>query len=120
MTRSVLLAAAGALGVGATLAVTGEWPDPARSLDLATGRSVTAQTEVAFVAFLAWIAAVALMLNAAVPALRGRGRGRAVSAPLVVLVVGVALLVAGVAHHTGYRVCCATPATTQQAADLVR
>lgn len=122
MRRFLTLGAAGT-ALGVTLVVTGVWPDLARSLDLLTGRSVTGQTESALVSTLCWVAAVALAVGAvwrARPHGRPGRRALALARPLLVLIIGVALLAAGVAHQNGYRVCCATPSSSQEAQRLVR
>ncbi len=109
------------LAVVAALLLVGGWPDPGRSLDLLTGRRVTAATESAFVILLCWLAALFLAVTA-VRAFRGQRRGRTSrphAASLAMLIIGIALLGSGVARHDGYRVCCATPTTAQEAEHLV-
>jgi O-antigen/teichoic acid export membrane protein len=120
MRRRVILAAGG-LTLCVVLALVGGWPDPGRTLDLLTGRSVTGATESAFVILLCWLAALLLAVVAA-RTFRGQARVRERRSQmwsLAVLVLGVALLGAGIARHGGYQVCCATPATAQQAEHLV-
>ncbi len=119
--RRQLLLGVGGLAPCVALALFGGWPDPGRAADLLTGRSVSAATESAFVILLCWLAAAFLVVSTA-RALRAQHHGR-LSRPhvwtLAALVVGVALLGAGIARHGGYRVCCATPSTAQQAENLV-
>jgi putative copper export protein len=119
--RRPLLIAAGGLALCVALALVGGWPDPGRSFDLLTGRSVTAATESAFVTSLCWLAAMLLVVTVA-RALRKRRRRTAPPriGSLTVVVIGLVLLGAGIARQGGYRVCCATPTTAQQAEQLVR
>ena len=120
MARRRRLLVAVALAPGVALVVAHAWPDPGRVFDLLTGHSVTAATESAFLTLLCGLAAAVLAVVVA-GASRGRARDarprRALS--LAVLVVGLALLGAGLARHDGYRVCCATPTTAQEAGQLV-
>ncbi len=53
-------------------------------------------------------------------ALTGQRPGRVRLWSLAVLVIGVALLGLGITRDGGYRVCCATPTTAQQAEQRVR
>jgi hypothetical protein len=105
----------------AAVAVIAGWPDPGRAADLLTGRVVTSSTEAALVALLCWIAVGSLALLA-LRTLRRRHPGSARKGRLssvAVLVIGTALLAGGIAHRSGYHVCCANPITAKQAAHLV-
>ena len=120
MTRRLLLAAGGVAPCVALMLV-GAWPDPGRSLDLLTGRSVTGATEAAVVTLLCWFGAVILAVSAgrALRERRPRPTRLARVWPAAVLIIGIALLGAGIARHDGYRVCCATTTTAQEAEQLV-
>jgi hypothetical protein len=120
--RALRFAALGAWAVlAAAVAVIGGWPDPGRAVDLLSGRIVTPSTEASLVALLCWIGVASLALFA-VRTLRPHRPGfarRARLPSLAVLVIGTALLAGGIAHRSGYHVCCADPITAQQAAHLV-
>jgi hypothetical protein len=111
----------GVVTLWAALAVVGGWPDPRASLDLLTGTRVDTTTETALVTLLCWLAVVLLTLTLArsIRPARRASTSRAGRWPAAVLLVGAALLAAGLAHQGGYRVCCATPATAHQADQLV-
>lgn len=120
-----LLGAAALVGLTVALALVADWPDLGRSLDLVTGRAVTGATEFAFIGLLCWVMLAVMAILATVDALRRAARQPGMFTPwlwsLVILTSGSTLLVAGIARHQNpYRVCCASPETTNQAEQLVR
>jgi hypothetical protein len=98
-------------------------PDIGRSLDLVTGNGVTGATEFAFIGLLCWLALAVLISVIAVDLLRQIKRPTALARwwlSVAALVVGVSLLAAGIVRHqSGYRVCCSSPLTAQQAEQRV-
>jgi hypothetical protein len=119
--RAVRCAALGGLALlVALVAVIGGWPDPIAAVGLLTGRIVTPSTEASLVALLCWIAVASLAVfvwRTLRPHAAIASRARLPS--FAVLLIGTALLAGGIAHRSGYHVCCANPITAQQAAQLV-
>lgn len=99
-------------------------PDIGRSVDLVTGTGVTGATEFAFVGLLCWLALAVLISVIAADGLRQLRHPPALARwwlSVAALVVGVALLAAGIVQHqSGYRVCCSSSLTAQQAEQRVR
>jgi hypothetical protein len=116
--RRVVIAAA-LLTLTTALAIVAGWPDIGRSLDLVTGAGITGATGLAAIGLLCWLALAAMISVVAAGALRHLKRRTAVARWLwsvAVLVVGISLLAAGIVRHqSGYRVCCASSLTVQQA-----
>jgi hypothetical protein len=120
--RRVALAAA-LLMLTTALAIVSGGPDIGRSLDLVTGSGITGATELAFVGLLCWLA-LAVMISVAAAGVLRHVRHRTALArwwwSVAVLVVGVSLLAAGIVRQqSGYRVCCSSPLTVQQAEQRV-
>jgi hypothetical protein len=98
------------------------WADAARSLDLLTGRVVTATTEFAFVRMVCWLG-VAVIAGAVIGGVVGgtSGARRSLRRGTFALLVGAALLGLGIVHHSSaFGVCCANATTAQQAEQRVR
>jgi hypothetical protein len=98
-------------------------PDIGRSLDLVTGTGVTGATEFAFIGLLCWLAITVLISVIVADALRQLKHPTALARwwlSVAALVVGVSLLAAGIVRHqSGYRVCCSSSLTAQQAEQRV-
>lgn len=126
MSRRALVCAALLASTAALVAVVG-WPDLGRSLGLLTGRDVTSDSEFAFVVAVCWVAWLLLSVVCfarvggfgARSRLDRRGTARTLAWSLLVLLVGATTLIAGMARHSSYRVCCASPVTAEQAERLV-
>lgn len=113
---------AGALGTSlCASAVAVGWIDLGRTADLLTGRSVSGAAAFALLAAVCWVGAgvVLATVAAAVMSRLGGTTDRWRRAELALLAGSIALGL-GISHQqSGYRVCCATPASTQQAEHLV-
>ena len=120
--RHMVLAAVVVM-VAVALAFVAGGPDIGRSLDLFTGTGVTGATEFAFIGLLCWLALAVLISVIAVDALRQLKHPTALARwwlSVAALVVGVTLLAAGIVRHqSGYRVCCSSSLTAQQAEQRV-
>jgi hypothetical protein len=118
----VILAAA-LVSLAIALATVAGWPDIGRSLDFVTGAGITGATEFAFIGLLCWLALAVMILVSAAGVLRQLNHPAALARwwwSVAVLLVGVSLLAAGIVRHqSGYRVCCASSLTVQQAEQRV-
>jgi hypothetical protein len=105
------------------LAVVAGWPDIGRSLDFVTGAGITGPTGFAFIGLLCWLALVVMIAVIAAGVLRRLKHPTAIARwrwSVAVFVVGVSLLTVGIVRHqSGYRVCCASSLTVQQAEQRV-
>lgn len=118
-----LLPAAGLVALVIALAALVGWPDPGGSLELLSGASVTTARVSALIVVLCWLAVAILAVAAAVASFRSRHRRQVTTMrdrSLAALALGLTMLGIGLARHEdGYRVCCASSATTQQVQQLV-
>jgi hypothetical protein len=108
-----------------TLIVTVGWPDLHGSLDGFSSGGISSGGAFAVVALLCWIATGVFVIVACLGVVRRAGseRGRFVRRwwRLALVSTGIALLTVGIAHRQeGYRVCCASLGTAQQAEQLAR
>lgn len=122
VTRRLLpVAALAALVI--TVVALGGWPRPGSWAALVGGASATDATVADFVVLLCWTAIALLvvaLVSGASPLSRLRKVRRARSLPVAVLIIGLAVLGAGIARHqAGYRVCCADPTTSAKVQTLV-